>query len=361
MNRIAVSAILLMLLAASAAAQDFSIASERLSERVLVVRIDENNNVVAVATDDGIVLVDSFACPAFAKQGRELIEKEFGRSDFAHVILTHHHVDHTGGNQVFPEAHIIGHQFCLEAFTKQAAEMPEMVARYRQVVESERARLAALDAGSGQAKFLIARIAHINAVFEDIAENFEAVPPDICFSDRMSLYVGGLEIELIYYGPSHSGNDILVHIPAEGLLMVGDLFDWEIVPYLSNGHGKADPVRWLAVLDEVLSNETAVKYVVPGHEAMLTRDDMLLRRDYIRDIWSGILAARAEGLTLEEAQRRMAFDSAFSRYASLQYVYGGENIHEGNIEFIWNAAFEEERHLGIKNNSETINRIDERF
>ena len=343
MNRIVVSAILMGLLAVSAVAEDFSIATERLSERVWVIRIDENNNVVAIATDDGIILVDSFACPAFAKRGRELIEKEFGRSDFAYVILTHHHVDHTGGNQVFPEAHIIGHQLCLDAFLKQAVEMPEMVARYRQVVERERERLATLDAGSEEAKFLIARIAHINTVFEDIAENFEAVPPDICFSDRMSLYVGGLEIELIYYGPSHSGNDILVHIPAEGLLMVGDLFDWEIVPYLSNGHGKADPVRWLAVLDEVLSDETAVKHVVPGHEELLTRDGMLLRRDYIRDVWSGILAAREEGLTLEEAQARMAFDGAFSRYASLQYVYGGENIHEGNIEFLWNAAFEQEK------------------
>jgi len=47
--------------------------------------------------------------------------------------------------------------------------------------------------------------------------------PDIGFSDRYDLDMGDVLIELRYFGPGHSPGDIALWMPAEKLLITGDL------------------------------------------------------------------------------------------------------------------------------------------
>ena len=69
---------------------DIAIQVTRVIDRVLVLNGSFMvNNVVALATAKGLVVVDSTGIPSIARKMRKIIEKEFGRSDFKYLINTH--------------------------------------------------------------------------------------------------------------------------------------------------------------------------------------------------------------------------------------------------------------------------------
>ncbi len=56
-------------------------------------------------------------------------------------------------------------------------------------------------------------IAHENAKATIIGEKRPTAVPDVTFSDRMTIELGGKVVELIYVGRSHSDNLIVMHFP----------------------------------------------------------------------------------------------------------------------------------------------------
>jgi glyoxylase-like metal-dependent hydrolase (beta-lactamase superfamily II) len=66
--------------------------------------------VIAFGTDMGIVVVDTFGAPKVDAEIRKIIARELGRNDFAYLINTHEHRDHTGGNSVYADCTIVGHE-----------------------------------------------------------------------------------------------------------------------------------------------------------------------------------------------------------------------------------------------------------
>jgi glyoxylase-like metal-dependent hydrolase (beta-lactamase superfamily II) len=101
----------LLLIQTGVAGEEILIRAEKLTDCVLVLRAGnnpQNPNVTAVATDKGIVVIDSHMAPSIALKMRRRMEQEFGRDDFVYLINTHHHFDHSNGNQAFPEALVIG-------------------------------------------------------------------------------------------------------------------------------------------------------------------------------------------------------------------------------------------------------------
>jgi len=71
-------------------------------------------NVGAVVCGDGVLVIDTRATHV---QAAEMVEslRPIPRLPVRWVINTHHHWDHTFGNQVFPDAAIWGHERCAEA------------------------------------------------------------------------------------------------------------------------------------------------------------------------------------------------------------------------------------------------------
>jgi len=71
-------------------------------------------NVGAVICDGGVLVIDTRASHV---QAAEMVEslRAITKLPVRWVINTHHHWDHTFGNQVFPDAAIWGHERCAEA------------------------------------------------------------------------------------------------------------------------------------------------------------------------------------------------------------------------------------------------------
>ncbi|UCE08453.1 MAG: MBL fold metallo-hydrolase, partial [bacterium] len=111
---------------------------QHLSNRVLVLTEDSpmENIVVALASSKGLVVVDVTGSPFTASLMRKTIEKEFGRNDFTYVINTHYHWDHAWGNQVFPEAVIVGHESCIAQLQPDAVNVSGMVSRRKENINN---------------------------------------------------------------------------------------------------------------------------------------------------------------------------------------------------------------------------------
>ena len=78
-----------------------------------------------------------------------------------------------------------------------------------------RGQLEGLDPESAEAKGIREAIAIDELTCADLLEGFVSTPPTETFDDHMSLDMGDLTLELIYYGAAHTDDNIVVHIPAE--------------------------------------------------------------------------------------------------------------------------------------------------
>jgi hypothetical protein len=105
----------------------------------------------------------------------------------------------------------------------------------------------------------------------DIAQGLHVQFPDITFNDRMNLDMGDLTLKLYYFKNYHSDNDILIHIPEEGILLHGDTLSRSSLPGTNSFLSSVDIPGWIKVLDQILMDGAGVKHAVRGHQTNLER------------------------------------------------------------------------------------------
>ncbi len=129
----------------------------------------------------------------------------------------------------------------------------------------------------------VTRIGHEETRKLLLRDDDPARPPnDETFQDNRTLEIGGERIDLAYYGPNHSPDNILIHLPDHDTLMLIDIVNPGWAPiYLSNltedipGYLEA-PANALAY---------SWKHFIGGHNGRLgTRDDVTLHQQYMADI-----------------------------------------------------------------------------
>lgn len=240
-NVFATTALLAALSAAGPAAAQFpppGLAIHDLGDGIHLIQSAASGNITVFTANDGLLLVDS-------KLGNEYTEwMELLRTvtdlPVKYVINTHMHGDHTGGNVGLEgiDASIIA-------------------------TENVRKRLS-----------------------ETQAEGL----PTITFDDHMRVYFGGRAMDLYWLGRGHTDGDLVIHIPAEGLLLSGDLYagsepSLRLIDY--NGGGSL--MEWSATLERVL--ELDFDRVIPGHRELTDRagiqgylDEIVQIQDLIREM-----------------------------------------------------------------------------
>jgi glyoxylase-like metal-dependent hydrolase (beta-lactamase superfamily II) len=294
----------------------------RLSDKVLVltgVLLPAGCQVTAISSQMGIVVVDATGSLSLAQEFRQIIEKEFERNDFAYLINTHDHADHTNGNRAFADAVIIGHELCRNAMQKRKKQWTnEFISGYipqlKKQIDQLRTRLESLPPDSTQAETVRKQISSFQRVLSDI-ESISGVnqdkivmPPILTFRDKMTLDLKDMTVHLYYFGNYHSNNDIFIYVPEEGILIIGDTFSKTSLPGTSSNVRKADISLWLQVLDAVLAEPDELKHAVRGHTEILSREEIVATRDYMKELWAGIRACNDEGLSLDAIQQRFPLE-----------------------------------------------------
>ncbi|HEX9732902.1 MAG TPA: MBL fold metallo-hydrolase [Thermoanaerobaculia bacterium] len=69
---------------------------------------------------------------------------------------------------------------------------------------------------------LAAQVAGMKAFWEAV-QAIVPTPPTLTLDRRLTLHRGGREIRLAFFGRGHTGGDVVVYLPAEKVLVSGDL------------------------------------------------------------------------------------------------------------------------------------------
>src|SRR5262245_35931408 len=196
------------------------------------------------------------------------------------VVNTHHNGDHCWGNQLFPQAELIGHRKCAAAFGR---EKPEMMQALRNAGESADPGLAALARRLADWDFT----------------GVELRPPTTLIDDRLVLDLDGIAVHLIHVGPAHTAGDVIVHLPAERVVFTGDVLFRLCTPI--GWDGTYD--RWIAALDEIVALDPTV--VVPGHGPLCGVEGPREMKAYLQYVRAEASRFFDQGLSVVEAAKRI--------------------------------------------------------
>jgi len=286
---------------------------DRLGEKVLTISsMTGNSRVVALATQKGLVVIDSMWSPAIARETKSRIATAFGRDDFAYLVLMNDFDLSSGGTEAFPQAQIISHQKCRESLSQNNEQRQSYLRRraawFEGRARATEAQLEDMDAESADAEFKRRWIVLCDRIAHDLNKGYRVVPPQITFDDRITLDLGDMTLQLIYFGEASNAGDLVAWVPEEGLVFLGDMFHGLHV--LSDPHTHAPFVpRWLNTLDYLLDEAHEIKYVLRANsQEVWTPARLRAQRDFIRDLHNKVVALDAQGLNLEQATAALSVD-----------------------------------------------------
>ncbi len=218
------------------------------------------------APGGGATVIDALFTPAMTRALLGEVQRVAGGPP-ERLINTHHHVDHTLGNALFP------------------AEAP--------IVAHARARAEMQRNGMGVLR-VIERIApYFTPELEGAAERL----PDTTFDgDSLALDIGGRELRLLHYGTGHTRGDVVALLPAERVAFLGDIGFFHVTPMAIEGHIG----NWITVGRRII-DELAADVLVPGHGPVGTKDDLAVMLGYFERLRDGARAAFEAGVGADEA------------------------------------------------------------
>ncbi len=154
-------------------------------------------------------------------------------------------------------------------------------------------------------------VSHVNAKPHIIREGRRTAIPKITFDTTMQLDLGGIEVDLLYLGPTHTDNLIQVHIPSEGVLIAVD--------FVREGKSLAMPELRDADIPNsikalgILGRMENVDIVVPGHGGVTDQQAFLYFRDYLQALRERVLEQMVAGKGIEEILETVTMED-FSDY-----------------------------------------------
>jgi tetratricopeptide (TPR) repeat protein len=141
---------------------------------------------------------------------------------------------------------------------------------------------------------------------------------------------------MYYLGHGHSASDVVIFVPEEKVLLLGCFFFIQDGLPMLGTLPQLDVDRWLAVLDEVLADPTAIVHVVIGQHEIWPAARLQGMRGYLADLWPQVRALEAEGLDLATASQRLQVAER------LAFLRGGDidddalaAYHAGVIRTLW--------------------------
>jgi glyoxylase-like metal-dependent hydrolase (beta-lactamase superfamily II) len=232
------------------------------------------SNAGIINLGDQIVVFDTFLTPQAAKDLRSSVENLFESTPNL-VINSHYHNDHIWGNQVFDSNTLIisstqTRQLIatagmeeLEWYSKNSAQKLEALLRQSQDIENEREQFE-LTMWIGYYEALVEAIPYLSVHL-----------PNITFDNRLAIHGSGRTAELITFEGGHTGSDLVLYLPEDGIIFMSDLLFVRCHPYLADG----DPFKLLKALGKL--GETGATTFVPGHGPIGTLDDLKRLVDYV--------------------------------------------------------------------------------
>jgi glyoxylase-like metal-dependent hydrolase (beta-lactamase superfamily II) len=262
---------------------------------------NNNHHAVFLVTDDGVILADTINRD-FSTWLKAELEERFS-AQVKYVLYSHHHWDHSSGGAVFEDtAQFVSH-----------ANMPHRLA-LPPADTALPANAASLDAnGNGQLERSETsgnfqnNFALYDADGDDVISAAEATrgalndvrAPDLLYQDKMTITLGGQNVELIYTGDmTHTDDMSIIRFPAQNTIFVVDWISPRRLPFRTLGVGKLD--GWL----NALRFAEALEYDIAAgsHGVVGSKTDVTDLRHYLEELRELVSDGIAAGQSLEEMQ-----------------------------------------------------------
>ena len=169
-----------------------------------------------IATGDGVIVLDALTSEAIARKEREAIATQI-KQPVRFLVSSTFHNNYTWGNVAYSDVVKIGHE------------------DYRTDLLAQMQR-DQVSPGEQQARL-----------------------PQITYRDRLTIHLGGKEIQVLYLGKGHTRSDSIIFVPQDRIAYVSELYFSDQFLYINDGYG----VSWLKTLDAIEALPADI--FVPGH------------------------------------------------------------------------------------------------
>ncbi|HEX4900537.1 MAG TPA: MBL fold metallo-hydrolase [Pyrinomonadaceae bacterium] len=246
----------------------------KLAENIYVIRHKDapdgfpQGNTTVIIGDLEVLVVDSCYLPSSAREDIAQI-RQWTNKPVRYLVNTHWHYDHTMGNgtyaEAFPQLGIIAHT---ETRKQMEGYNPRWFEKYPQRATTFKQRLDSGKNLDGSPLTEIQRkdfatalegVAPVSAEFKTIVDRL----PTLTFDRELQVDVGNRVVQIKHLGRGNTAGDTIVYLPAEKILIAGDLLDYP-VPYLGGGY----PSELIKTLERL--GELEEQTIVPGHGEVLS-------------------------------------------------------------------------------------------
>ena len=271
-------------------------------------------NATIIEGDRDLLVVDSHVTPGGAWALREEL-KAITPKPIRFVVNSHHHFDHSHGNQIYgPEVEIIATQFARDQIVAgksiDARPYNTFVGGVPGTIKALEGRLAAATDPKDRET-----IENQLAIQRNHLEGTKAVkptPPTLTLTHAMTLYRGGREIRLLHLGRGHTGGDTIVFLPKERIIATGDLLV-EGTSYM----GEAYFEDWVATLEKVKALDFDT--VLPGHGRPFTGKAKFDHfQAYLRDFWTQAKKFHADKMPALDAAKQVDLRAHAVNYPNIR-------------------------------------------
>ncbi len=265
--------------ALAAVAQTYSVTQgktykfEKVADGVYYATGGSGSNNVVIVSDQDVLIVDDGTTPAAARAFVDDIQ-QITNKPVRYVVNTHFHYDHTDGNSIFgPEVQIIAHEYVRTAILT-------FDVLHREPFQTSQAQMP-----------------------DDVRATIKPTAPNLTYSSRMTLHSGAREIQLLFLGRGHTAGDTVVFLPRERIVCTGDLMESRLA-YMGDAYFD----EWVSTLGALKNLDFGL--VLPGHGAPFSDKGLIAAfQSYLTDITKKVADLRAQGVTAEEAARRVDLTS----------------------------------------------------
>jgi glyoxylase-like metal-dependent hydrolase (beta-lactamase superfamily II) len=145
---------------------------------------------------------------------------------------------------------------------------------------------------------------------------------------------------LLDFQGAHSGSDILIHVPEEKMLLVGDVFGHGWLPEYQ-GTGEKGFVWWIKRIQEILDGPHPPLFILPSHEEMMTPEELRTWVSYLDQLWREVSLYRKKDFSLDQILADLALEAAFPQFVkNAEKDEGRSDRHKNNIRTFWRILSE---------------------
>jgi glyoxylase-like metal-dependent hydrolase (beta-lactamase superfamily II) len=293
-----------------------------------------SGNSTVIIGDSAVAVVDAGQFPSVARAQIAAIRKLTAKP-VRYLINSHWHPDHWVGNaeyaKAFPGIAIISTRVTREmAMTK---ALPFVQRKYQdQLADIVRGMLASgkhrdsTPLTPEEAQYYRIAQPQLEELGAEL-DGFTPVPPNVLFSDTLTLLLGGREVRVMFLGRANTGGDAVTYVPDAKVLMTGDLvvhpYPYAIGSFIG---------EWIETMKKLEAIDASV--IIPGHGA-IEHDThyLMLVSKALTQLQTEASALQKQGLTLAQARKKVDFSALRTEFCGddswCRFGFNGEFVGPG--------------------------------